>query len=940
MPSKSTNHLKAYCCISLRDASTSSAQNYAGSINAGGGDMKPPRSTASNRAAGSIPPSGRPSSSNVLLKQALANRITPLLASSSAASANSNSNSNANATSSQNSNANSNGAQNGQNQTASRNAVSTGESGSERDRRKASDAPSEMNKSVLANPAWYRDSEGRTGFKSAGATAGVRESPEIKEGKSGGASDSDGARKTADGSGGKTELLDTTSIDMTKQKTAPTTSKTPATASDTVSNPMATSEYENVEKETDSDTTTSSKMNKSTSSEDTLILAAPTSSNESNQKTVYNPTSTTSPSSIPRHSTPSSPQKQLSPTNSPKSRIPTSGSMSPLKSNISSNSLLSPSHFRHSRHGSEPEILDATSNPDDLKYRRDSTTSDNSKISHKSVTFCEQVEINEIERLQNRGNRAKRSPSEGSSGSSDSEDAVDLNEHLAPLRRAMRSAKLDRNSSEREDTPIAEDQDDRPRPYGSHPTDSQTSTDLKAAFPRPPGLTEDEWRNMVQSIYVAESSGTFGAGNLGRDARSDDQSAHSIYLEDIYGPDVYQQLQEHLPASVARAVAAERERQAGYGQDGGYGRDNVPIEYRNNQADWDRRMLGSMTRLHAEDSDTGSMRGSGQASPMMGAANLPPGHAMVRSASGYLNLPENMGPLEIVAPKQTCYDASAENSPLEARRPPGWQVGSAANSPRLSERGAVSGLAQGGSASNSPRSQHGKTDTSIGQPKDTTITPTASHIPRPLGYEPPQKAPSADPTLTGSYDSQTTTRIDSSLDTDAQTHSFYDNIGNPLPTSAQNPNLYITKLSINLKSPSTDPRNTQNQPSAPTASQFSTLESPMTVRIYENQPSPTQFAQNKLVLNVAAQPGQPIPAEEAVALNRFVQAYGPMNRGSSAGGKAPIYVDSESEEAPRDPKPSTRKPSFDSMLSTDSRESVVSAVSYKAENKGRRNFNY
>lgn len=46
------------------------------------------------------------------------------------------------------------------------------------------------------------------------------------------------------------------------------------------------------------------------------------------------------------------------------------------------------------------------------------------------------------------------------------------------------------------------------------------------------------------------------------------------------------------------------------------------------------------------------------------------------------------------------------------------------------------------------------------------------------------------------------------------------------------------------------------------------------------------------------------------------------------------------DEARKDPRMVTRKISHDSLISTDSRESVMSATSFRAENKTRRYFNY
>uniref|UniRef100_A0A1I8ABV2 Centrosomal protein of 170 kDa n=1 Tax=Steinernema glaseri TaxID=37863 RepID=A0A1I8ABV2_9BILA len=73
------------------------------------------------------------------------------------------------------------------------------------------------------------------------------------------------------------------------------------------------------------------------------------------------------------------------------------------------------------------------------------------------------------------------------------------------------------------------------------------------------------------------------------------------------------------------------------------------------------------------------------------------------------------------------------------------------------------------------------------------------------------------------------------------------------------------------------------------------------------------------------------PVEESEMRKKFVALYG--NR------RAPIANASDSEECPKDPAPSAKRDSI-SGFSTDSWESIVSATSMKAESKLRRYFNY
>jgi hypothetical protein len=146
--------------------------------------------------------------------------------------------------------------------------------------------------------------------------------------------------------------------------------------------------------------------------------------------------------------------------------------------------------------------------------------------------------------------------------------------------------------------------------------------------------------------------------------------------------------------------------------------------------------------------------------------------------------------------------------------------------------------------------------------------------------------------------------------------SYYDNVS---PS-----NVIVTNVSVNLPpsrkaigvvttrviaSSTSNPPFLHPTPTAPSESQFSTLE-----------------------------PHSLLNPKEKQFQTKFVKLYG--NR------KAPIVGgESENDETapPKDPKPTNlnvRKNSYESGLSTDSRESVISAVSFRAENKVRRYFNY
>ena len=315
-------------------------------------------------------------------------------------------------------------------------------------------------------------------------------------------------------------------------------------------------------------------------------------------------------------------------------------------------------------------------NYEDSQLRRDSSQSDVSKFSHKSVTFNDNVQVNEIERSV----RSQLSIDTTSSSSDDDRNdgsVVDLDKHLMPLRKTFkgsreaptsnryiqenndpRGAKVDSqiyltvtpmNHSGGSDvpevspTPLSQSWSSN-EPYfeaskhsptarlplpsshrSQHPDfqplpmpeklpalrktitqDSNESYELQATFPKPDGMSDEEWRTMIQSIYVTETSND--PRNLGKDVREgENDSIHSFYLEDIYGPDIYQQIQDELPGSAYNIAENENER----------GNITPPattanqFERRQDLDDWERLLVGSLTKLHAEDTDTGSVSSEG-----------------------------------------------------------------------------------------------------------------------------------------------------------------------------------------------------------------------------------------------------------------------------------------------------------------------------------------
>ena len=569
-----------------------------------------------------------------------------------------------------------------------------------------------MNKSILANPAWYRDTEGRTGFKPPGweKQYGGKESPEIKQ-------------LTKKECTIPNEKKSHPSSSPSKMSSSKSPTRTPTTSpakekpnksssynapslfclSGGNTNSMTTSEYENLtdeqppEIEQKQQKEIKSPKERRSSSGGAPVKVSNVEVKVRREKSVTELKPSSSPKSQSISSTSKSkesskekgfPQEDVLDATAAAAitggnsgviirKVPTvtKAPASPLRdTNKSGKSKIE----EESKKESSADSISPHSKPvvELGSHRRDSSQSDMSKFSHKSVTFSDQVEVNEIERLQRRRSRDEYN------SSSEDDTIVDLNEHLMPLRRALRDKKEKResstekqptvkieiqnppdeeNSNENEmetlrvssvsplqrsasdipevsPTPNSrswsmEDDDTRiqnqrpsfntvpefqplPMPtgelklsktntsYNLPNNEMQDSMDsfqllqLNAPFPRPPGMSEEEWRAMIQSIYVAETSSALDDFNNMRDAREgESDSIQSYYLEDVYGPDIYQQLHEHLPGSVAKVVRDEM--LAGYGrqEDGSMGR---PLE------DWERLLIGSLTRLHAEDSDNGS----------------------------------------------------------------------------------------------------------------------------------------------------------------------------------------------------------------------------------------------------------------------------------------------------------------------------------------------
>uniref|UniRef100_A0AC34GCY7 Uncharacterized protein n=1 Tax=Panagrolaimus sp. ES5 TaxID=591445 RepID=A0AC34GCY7_9BILA len=392
---------------------------------------------------------------------------------------------------------------------------------------------------------------------------------------------------------------------------------------------MTTSEYENLLEATAAATNASeqnqqnSSSNKyklkqkkeasSSDSDDTLVEEQVTSINQKRIAvvTTKSPTKTNPTESFPMHSNPES----YSESNNKQVILDARGSTRNQQFSPETNYRESASEQQQPQRSSP---LKHSSN-ENRKIRRDSSQSDVSKLSHKSVTFNDNVEINEIERSE----RRQLSVDTTSSSSDDDQNdgsMIDLDEHLMPLRKALRGAsskempamnkyvrdvkefppKINHltvtpmNGSgsdvpEVSPTPLSQSwssndhstetrsptrspQISPPKSPQRSPTripkpqfqnnfqplplpekitqlrktatqDSNNSFELQATFPKPDGMSDEEWRTMIQSIYVTETSSN-DSRNLGKDVRDgENDSIHSFYLEDIYGPDIYQQQQ-------------------------------------------------------------------------------------------------------------------------------------------------------------------------------------------------------------------------------------------------------------------------------------------------------------------------------------------------------------------------------------------------------------
>uniref|UniRef100_A0A914Z689 Uncharacterized protein n=1 Tax=Panagrolaimus superbus TaxID=310955 RepID=A0A914Z689_9BILA len=898
-----------------------------------------------------------------------------------------------------------------------------------------------MNKSLLTNPAWYRDQEGRTGYKPPGINKGAKEGAEIKE-----------LNKNTKSINPKIPV-DVSNyqniVSPTKNQHFPPTSKPKQQQQQQHSkdistlfclssntNSMTTSEYENLleanaaagvatsspsEQQQQRQNSSSSKNKpkkglkkeiSSSDSDDTLVEEQVTSINQKRIAVVTTKSPANSIESFSnlntshRDSRPESFEKQIILDARGSTRRQQFSPETNYRENIVEQQQPQPLPSSHHQRSSPLKH----SLEENRKIRRDSSQSDVSKLSHKSVTFNDNVEINEIERSERR-----QLSVDTTSSSSDDENndgsMIDLDEHLMPLRKALRGSsskdtqkrysrdakesppKIDHltvtpmNGSgsdvpEVSPTPLSQSWSSNdhsteitrspthspqiqqspqkspqrsptriPKPHFQSSNfqplplpekfnslrktatqDSNNSFELQATFPKPDGMSDEEWRTMIQSIYVTETSSN-DSKNLGKDVRDDENdSIHSFYLEDIYGPDIYQH-QQYFP----------------------------------------------------DDEDL--------------PETPPPG--VIRSASGYLDLsqvPQNLysHPLNIDINKHD-YDASAEISPTDSK------------TLRKSNRFGI-------------HSNRKLTSPQATTNAETTPTPTASQIPRPIGYQLFDNNNADIESSKRSYDSQDSARLDSLLlgrsgDTDTMYSMPKKNYQkderairslspqssykispksktlapeqrplSPLsPTMENKRSGKTTKVSFNYKDKSQQfgsshiSASTSSKSPTRTKSPLSPtrIKSPLsptrnlspkitnvsvnlppsrkavgvvTTRVIAStsnplhllhHPTPTAPSESQFsTLEPNSLQKSPINTKEKHFQTKFVKLYG--NR------KAPIVGgESENDETapPKDPKPTTtilneRKHSYESGLSTDSRESVVSAVSFRAENKVRRYFNY
>ncbi|VDM40613.1 unnamed protein product [Toxocara canis] len=609
-----------------------------------------------------------------------------------------------------------------------------------------------------------------------------------------------------------------------------------------------------------------------------------------------------------------------------------------------------------------------------LSDRRDSTLSESSRLSgssHKNVTFSDRVEVTEIESRERRNELShENSCLADNDETSDEEEAAFTRPRISPRRQMrskqaktnhegmMREQELEKETGigvERESDVVSGNELSRENSEdsvlkGFIPKEVFKKVDLSSGdtvlsvvegqsysqptYGPPSSLTASSTSDTspvdetaLDSYYFSTTDADYSRQEAHLGESMYDGSQPSVYEEDLYGPDRtrYFDDREHfslqtLPMSVRRAIVEERMRQ------------NGQERYISDQG---APMLGSMSRLH----DTLSTS-SGSSS----SASFP---NMPRSASGYFEASQSDVSLEHPFDHYTQSSSNAElnvNEQLQLSYYDNVPYGGQSNNPNgsLTSTGSSTVLAHNPreedpvfflnsiALSNAKRKhqQHANSsDNSTIVERSSAITDQDDFSRRQLeNVHVSSCSTISQPALYGiDSSSEEVARYDAGWEPHAQTFAEITGIA----YSANQINSGAMQFDVNARAVGVSPRDVIS-----TNAQFSIAKQQGTYGAFQ----PLSKAQQADIIVSEPDGSKFVSPSDVTTLSKeerlrrqFVSRFGSV--------RAPIErLESDGEEYPIGPN--HRKSSYDSLASANSRESVISAASIRAEALVRRNFNY
>uniref|UniRef100_A0A914ZD30 Uncharacterized protein n=1 Tax=Parascaris univalens TaxID=6257 RepID=A0A914ZD30_PARUN len=578
----------------------------------------------------------------------------------------------------------------------------------------------------------------------------------------------------------------------------------------------------------------------------------------------------------------------------------------------------------------------------EISDRRDSSLSESSRLScfsHKSVTFSDRVEVTEIERREKKKDISNyKKYLENNDETSDEEERFFFRPLISP-RRQLRGKQISANTEE-----VVGDQDIKASTLnedslkynhihrgedneGRLEEEEGNSNGISLTL-RDTGTSVSQGRSYKKPAYDASSpltsSSTPDSSPIEENALDSQKqnymhaaiytdSQRTLYEGDIYGPDRVQYFNdeeydslENLPISVRQAIIDEHTQQL---QNENYIDDQwIPL-------------FGSMSRLH----NTSSHSSSTASFPMM-----------PRSASGYFDIsPENDAVEHAVDNHKSVeiFESEANMEQLQTSYYENVPFSEHANN-RETALTANDLCNRMTTRRSTPTGQVEKRRyDSVEGSDDSTIVeePPATHAQVDITKE-PSSIP--DTRICSSTSQPTPLHVRTSNEPSLQSTTIKHHDGSVYETSyvikegnryAEN-HAYSDASRIDFASRSSQPSIPSNEVVLAKSQDLAEDQQ----EFYNPYQRPHEQQQSDISQRDDGTFDANLSKEERLRL-QFVARFGSL--------RAPIErMESDGEEYPIDPN--HRKPSYDSMASSNSRESVVSAASVRAEILLRRNFNY